>query len=204
MPSGNGQPRIYSLSGDTANGQFNTDELLVEIQADPTIVTATRTGANGGPTAQYGDDLSVWFTSDLSAGEITALDAVLAAHQGNSPLDPKFTSSVDFPTTTTKSDVYTTVGNFGFAGSIEIGTPIAIRAVCGVTSATSMDIRVRDVLNNTTVCETTAVTDTFPSVVDLGVINNIPSSAAALEIQIRRNAGSGNQKVSGSSLVLVF
>ena len=82
MPSGNGQPRTYSIAADTAAAAFDSDKLIIEIEADAGITTALRTPANEGAVASVGDVLDVYFVADLSGAEITAMDAVLSAHDG--------------------------------------------------------------------------------------------------------------------------
>ena len=79
MPSGDGTPRTYSIAADTATGVVNPGILKSDIEADVGITTALRTGANGGWKDTNGDVMSLWFASALSGGEITALDAVVAA-----------------------------------------------------------------------------------------------------------------------------
>lgn len=76
MASGDGTPRTYSIASDTASGVVSPDALTQEIDDDATITTAL----DRIDTA--GDVLDIHFVSALSAGEITALDAVVAAHAG--------------------------------------------------------------------------------------------------------------------------
>jgi len=82
MPSGDGQPRTYSIANDTPGGVVNFAILLNEIEAEGAITTAVRSGANGGWLSTVGDAMHIWFADTLSGGEITALDGVVAAHQG--------------------------------------------------------------------------------------------------------------------------
>ena len=80
MPIGNGQPRTYSIAADTATGAFNSSALKAEIEADVGITTVLLR------IDRTGDVLDIWFVADLSAPEITALDAVVLAHLGVAPL----------------------------------------------------------------------------------------------------------------------
>lgn len=82
MPSGDGTPRTYSIVLDTANGVVNPRLLRNEIDNDAGITTARRNGANGGWKTTFGDILEIYFVAALSAGEITALDALMGAHLG--------------------------------------------------------------------------------------------------------------------------
>ncbi len=82
MPNGNGLPRTYSIAADTGAGVVNRELLANEIDADVTIVTARRLPANGGWKDTAGDVMDLWFAAALSGAEQTALDAVVAAHNG--------------------------------------------------------------------------------------------------------------------------
>jgi len=66
----------YSVSGDFPNGKVVPSSLTLEIQADADITIAL----------DYinvsGDDCDIWFKDTLPAGDETALNAVVAAHQG--------------------------------------------------------------------------------------------------------------------------
>lgn len=76
--SGTGVPRTYDdIANDTANGVVQSSLLSQEIADDSGITTALdyiNTSEN---------QLDVYFESALSAPEITALDAVVAAHAGD-------------------------------------------------------------------------------------------------------------------------
>lgn len=82
MPSGNGQPRTYSIAADTFAGNFLSSDLEDEILAEAGITTALLR------IDRTGDVLDIWFVADLSGGEITLLDAVVNNHLGGVPPDP--------------------------------------------------------------------------------------------------------------------
>jgi len=80
MATGTGQPRTYTIATETANGTINQEMLEVEIAADAGITTALNyTGTAEG-------DLDIFFVATLSGAEITALDAVVLAHQGTTTI----------------------------------------------------------------------------------------------------------------------
>ena len=65
----------YSIATDTANGKLDEDSLVLEIsQSSITIALDTM--------AVIADEIQITFKAALSAAEETALDAVIAAHQG--------------------------------------------------------------------------------------------------------------------------
>lgn len=76
MASGDGTPRSYTISAETARGAVDSAVLTDEI-LDESAITTTLSHVN-----TSGDTLDVYFASALSGAEITALDAVVAAHEG--------------------------------------------------------------------------------------------------------------------------
>jgi len=76
MASGNGTPRTFTISTETATGVVNPTLLTAEIEANGTILT----------TLSYitttGDVMDIYFVSALSGAEQTALDTVVSNHQG--------------------------------------------------------------------------------------------------------------------------
>jgi len=65
----------YSVSEDFPNGKVAPDRLTQEIQASTITVALDCINVNG-------DNCDVWFKAELSAGEHTTLDGVVAAHSG--------------------------------------------------------------------------------------------------------------------------
>lgn len=76
MASGDGTPRTYEISTETATGAAHGRLLVQEIEDDAGITTALDY------INQQDDTLDIYFTSSLSAGEITALDTLVGNHQG--------------------------------------------------------------------------------------------------------------------------
>jgi hypothetical protein len=78
---------------DFANDIFNEDQLQLEIAANETITTeldhigSHENEETGVITVEF------HFPTDLSGSEVTALDALVAAHQGNSPTVVNFLAS---------------------------------------------------------------------------------------------------------------
>ena len=66
----------YSISNDTANGLLAQGALYEQIQEDSNITTALDN------ISVSGDTVTVLFKEDISAAEKTALDALIAAHDG--------------------------------------------------------------------------------------------------------------------------
>ena len=76
-------PYPYSIANDTANGTLAQEKLHDEIAASS--ITISLTGVN-----VSGDSISIEFATDISAGEETTLDGIIAAHDGiPGPDDPK-------------------------------------------------------------------------------------------------------------------
>lgn len=74
----------YSVANDTLNSKVSPSALRDEIDADVSITV----GVDPQGISVVADVLDVWFKASLSAGEKTALDSVVAAHDGVPPKDP--------------------------------------------------------------------------------------------------------------------
>lgn len=79
----------YSVAGDTANGAVAADRLTEEINDSAIADTLVYVGVKG-------DVLTVYFDEELSSGDETILDGLVAAHSGNA-LRPLTTVSIDPP-----------------------------------------------------------------------------------------------------------
>jgi hypothetical protein len=112
--------------------------------------------------------------------------------------------AIPFAKVNSKSDSYVTVGCFVFRGSSVMGTPSSIHAIAGVQVASGYSARVYDVTNSQTICEKVQGSESFPSVVDLGSISNVPTGAAVWEFQLKRDGGTGNSDVEAASIDVRF
>ena len=108
MPSGDGQPRTYSISADTATGSVNPALLFDQILADGAITTALRDANSGGWFDSDGDVMNVWFVAPRGGAEITALDALVGVHDGD-PTDAKYQFWESNPAQTTTNEAFTEV-----------------------------------------------------------------------------------------------
>jgi hypothetical protein len=95
-------------------------------------------------------------------------------------------------TGTVSSSTYTTVASFSYPGS----SSSAIDSVTVISymdsGITSYDIRLFDATNSLEIC-TGNFSNTSEQINNLGTISNVPSGDAILELQARRNGGSGNK-----------
>lgn len=71
----------YSISADTLNSALSADRLTLEIQQSSITIALDRIDING-------DNFDVVFKASLSAGEITTLNGLVAAHTGQSLAAP--------------------------------------------------------------------------------------------------------------------
>ena len=138
----------------------------------------------------HGVDVDIGITETLDAGEITTLDTVVQDHKDNASTN--ITDAPTYPATdinvvvkdTSNSTSYVVSAEFIFRGTNVLGIPAAIKAI--TDSVTSGDIKIYDVTNAETICEKISVTAGSPTIVDLGVLSNLPVEEALFEIQIRK------------------
>ncbi len=65
----------YSVSGDFPNQKVAPDRLTQEIQTSSIVTALDYINVSG-------DDCDIWFKDSLSAGDVTVLDGIVAAHSG--------------------------------------------------------------------------------------------------------------------------
>jgi len=112
---------------------------------------------------------------------------------------------ITFPTITTNSDSYLSLGHFIFHGSDKTGTPDLICVIGGMHDAgTVCGVRVYDHTNAQVIVEKLDITANNPTLVDLGIISNIPAGFAIWEVQVRRVSGTGTKKVAAGSLSIHY
>jgi hypothetical protein len=95
-------------------------------------------------------------------------------------------------------------GEFLFRGTDVMGEPGTILALCGLSAAGGdMAVRIFDVTNGAVICEKTGVTALWPNAVDMGPLDNLPTSGINFwELQIKRTSGS--DKAVGNGLVIEY
>jgi len=78
----------YSISDDFPNHKVDVNRLTMEILGSAIVTALDYINTSG-------DDCDIWFKDELSAGDITALDAVVAAHSGEALPDPVTATTSD-------------------------------------------------------------------------------------------------------------
>jgi len=95
---------------------------------------------------------------------------------------------------------YVTVGFCVWPGSGNVTSPTAIKALVYNSAAGNIDCRIQDVTNAATIAGATGITSTTTTnIADLGAVSNLTATAAVWAIQIRKNSGAGEGRLSGVS-----
>ncbi len=101
----------------------------------------------------------------------------------------------------TWSATYETVpgSSFLFMGTDVYGHKLSYaKTKAGIVDADSQDIQLYDVTHSQVIAEVIGITATFPSLVDLGGLDNLPTGPSLLELRTRRvSASSKSVKVAG-------
>lgn len=187
-----------SLSTDFG-GSLSTSQLHAEIEADTNITTILES------IDLDGDVVEITFAAALSAGEETALDNLIASHikDTSKPKTNFYTVNprLDFVHTTS----YKSTGAFKFPGSTAAGIIDYIEIISHMDEAcTSYSIRVYDLTNGAILAEATGLDNTSAKIQDLGVISNIPSDPAVLEVQLKRVGGSNSDSIYLDSVLVYY
>lgn len=91
----------------------------------------------------------------------------------------------------TTSTSYTTIRRFNFRGTNNTGSPSSIRAVGYVNNASNnAQIRIQDITNSKTICQSATFKNTTSAIIDLGAISNLPENEAIFDIQIKTSSSS--------------
>jgi hypothetical protein len=85
-----------------------------------------------------------------------------------------------------RNDNYIVRSTFYFRGTKFLGLPRSIQLVAMVDSATEPgDVRIYDLTNSQVIAEKTGIVDLVPTIIDMGVLSNLPQGPAIFEIQLR-------------------
>ena len=86
--------------------------------------------------------------------------------------------------------LYTTFNEFCFCGTDKVGTPTNIKIIAHVEKITGEgNVRIYDVTNSKVICEKTGIFNLVSEVIDMGVLSNLPTGEAVLEIQAKNLDG---------------
>ena len=153
------------------------------------------------------ENLSVGFTSALDAGEQTTLAAVIAAHAPDEALSGMRLGFSYYPAEKlTINNSWRVFSSFLWAGTDYFGKdPKRAQVVAELTQGNNpYSIRFYDVTNNQVLCEKSGLTNSDPTIHDLGTLSNFPVADAIVEIQLKRDSGNGSTKVSVDAAQVLF
>lgn len=183
----------YSISGDTAVGEVA-----------PGLLTEQIDGAGLSTALQHidtdDDVLDVWFVDTLSAGDETALDALVAAHDPTGWAPPSeatrvenfvFVASDNEPYGRIKKSKWHVVARLRFRGSRDLGAPLAVKAVGWSDAGGELTVRLYDLTNDQMICAGGSTTSAEPAIVDLGSPTSASEAEAVWEVQAKVDAGEG-------------
>jgi len=97
----------------------------------------------------------------------------------------------------TASSNYKAMFRVPFGGTDNSGTPSGSEIIVNNSSGSgSTDVRIVDLTNSVVIAEKTGITVTVATLVNLGVLSNLPAAKAVWEIQVKQTV-SGNSEISG-------
>lgn len=178
-----------SLAGDFG-GNINESQLHREIEA--AIVAVELIGVN-----RTEDVVDIIFADVLTGGDDTILNSVIANHVPETGIRKTVFYSYTPKTTKVNNTVYQRVGGpFKYGGAREVGEINQVDVIGNMdVGMTSYSVRLYDAVNEVVIAEVTGLTNTVESIVDLGVISNIPEDETILEIHAKRVGGSAMTSV---------
>jgi hypothetical protein len=95
----------------------------------------------------------------------------------------------------TENGSYETVAALVFPGTDYCCAPVAIKFIIATTGDAQADVRIQDVTNTQTIAALTGQTGSGPTIVTDPSLSNLPPGEAVFEVQVRKSAGTGGNKV---------
>ena len=147
----------------------------------------------------------ITFNDALSAPDKSALDGLVAVHDPANDVAPiEIDVQHNWQYIDHKKSTWGVIGSFLFAGTDALGAPVSIRVIAGVTTADEVGVRLYDLTNNNVIAEARNQTGSYPSIINLGTISNLPTGAAVFELQVIRDAGNSSKKVRATGVSIAF
>jgi hypothetical protein len=169
-----GTAGVFTLTGGTTSFTIAVGATNVNLTLSPS--GTGRVSLNADPTAA------------LHAATKQYVDAVIK------PINISFAVSASLYIQINSSNLYTAIADILWPGSIASGTPTTCKLIAfqlGVGPAKRIQWRLRDITNATTICESAAVINTTATILDMGIVSNIPTGAAQFQIQARDTNDAG-------------
>jgi len=171
------------------NGSLDINQLKQEIIDDVTITTE-----HYGMLTQ-GDNVALYFSGSLSAGEQIALNSVIAAHSPIIEVAYNQTHTAyarkDFYNATS----YKNISTYIYEGSKKMGDIKDIACVAYIDSdVTDFSIRIYDDTNNKVISEKT-FTNTDRDSLSMLPLSNVPTKKAIITVQIKKSGGTNKKYV---------
>jgi hypothetical protein len=105
----------------------------------------------------------------------------------------------------TTSNNYASLSHFIYGGSDAVGEILNINLNAWNSAGNTTDVRLYDLTNAQVIAELTGInTQNEDNVQSMGVISNLPTLPAVIEIQGRRTAGPGSSKLLIASLEIQY
>lgn len=100
-----------------------------------------------------------------------------------------------------KSTTYTAMRRFSFRGTTNTGAPTTIKAVCYISeSSYTGRIRIQDVTNSLTICESAPFNNTINQIINLGTISDLSSDESIWEVQIKSSSSSSTTNMNSVNI----
>lgn len=137
---------------------------------------------------QANDDVDLTFESVLSGGELSTANNIIDFHIPRSSRDIQLFT---FQPVTIRSSTYESVFTFYFEGTNNGKDISEIKLMCkSTTNNQTYNIRLYDSTNNKVIKEETYSNNEFEDKI-LTVFSNIPKEESVIELQMKKNGGSG-------------
>jgi hypothetical protein len=191
----------YNIS-ETFNGQFDTQQFDDWIRTNSTIEPLFL------GVSTINDIISVYFSRELTQGEIEILETLIANYQYNpvETYEEPFKHIIKCGRTSSSS--WTSVGAFIYSGTGASGFCGNLHQINGTSrvlgSTNNYQWRILDADNNKVIGTTTVCNNTTRQIIPLGDLSNIPSGKTIMNVQAIRIGGSDANEIDVESIEILY
>lgn len=174
------------------------------------FISALKEDFNTFESATWSDDsIYLLFSSELSEGDITAIETLCENHVADpylNILNYPDTAITGGPDTYSINTEYTLVKVFIYPGKTKTGYPGEIHLIATIEDGvTSGSVRLYDITNHKTIAELTNITCTTPQILSMEFNHaDLPVNQAEIGVQLKRTTTNTSKKIVFHSLLLDY
>jgi hypothetical protein len=178
----------------------NISTFQMTLSSESASSTTTNRFALGGSDAVLPSGASLIIKYDGTTGRWRTVGATPGLTGGRFFTHNVFTASSGSAFIRTASASYETIGHIAWPGTTAAAAVRSVKALIALSGGTSMNIRIFDATNATTICIITGHTTVGFTVQDMGTVSNVTTTSADWEVQQLATGGGGKADCAGITI----